>query len=186
VSDRRPDLPPALDAVIAQGMAKDPWSRPALAGELIQSASRALSSSTSTIVLAPPPRDGVGERERRAQTTKVPAVSSTPSAAQASPAPPADPETEARRDITRAVLRPVTAPVPPSPEPATADAPSPEPATAEAPAPEPATADAALSSSPAEPARVRIRDQPMQLVALIVALTVAAFAAGFVLGLIVH
>ncbi len=63
VSARRPDLPPALDGVIAQGMAKDPWSRPSLAAELIQAASRALSSSATH--LAPPARaDGRDECRR--------------------------------------------------------------------------------------------------------------------------
>src|SRR5690349_15514612 len=79
LSERRPDLPPALDGVIAQGMAKDPWARPSQAAELIQAASRALSSSGSNIP-APsgagaPRHDGsTAERERRVQTTKVPAV----------------------------------------------------------------------------------------------------------------
>jgi len=112
VSERRPDLPPALDAVIAQGMAKDPWSRPALAGVLIQSASRALSSSASAIVVPALPRDGDGERERRAQTTAVPVVSSTPSVAHTGSARAPDAGTEARRDITRPVMRPGTEPEP--------------------------------------------------------------------------
>ena len=47
VSERRADLPSALDTVIARGMAKDPRARPALAAELIQSAARALSTSAS-------------------------------------------------------------------------------------------------------------------------------------------
>ncbi len=82
VSALRPDLPPALDGVIAQGMAKDPWSRPALATELIQAASRALSSSSSASTIAVPAQDdhgdGAGERERRVQMTKVPAVGGDP------------------------------------------------------------------------------------------------------------
>ncbi len=71
VSERRPDLPPALDGVIEQGMAKDPWSRPALATELIQAASRALSSSASGLAVAAPGRDGAAQRERPVQTTKM-------------------------------------------------------------------------------------------------------------------
>jgi serine/threonine-protein kinase len=172
VSDRRPDLPPALDGVIAAGMAKDPWSRPSLAVELIQSASRALSSSASNLAIAPPQRDAAAEHERRVQTTKVPAVASSPSTAPASTANPADPDTLPRRDITRPVTRPQADPVAPIVEPA---------ARVEAAAPGAPTAEARP-----EPARVRARDHPAQLVALIVALTLAAFAAGFALGLIVH
>jgi serine/threonine-protein kinase len=42
VSDRRPELPQALDAVIAVGMAKQPDERPATAGTLIADMQRAL------------------------------------------------------------------------------------------------------------------------------------------------
>jgi serine/threonine protein kinase len=168
VSERRPDLPPALDGVIAAGMAKDPWSRPSRAAELIQSASRALSSSASGIAATAPERDGTGERERRVQTTKVPAVAQTPREAQASTAGAPHPDVTARRDLTRAVYRPHMEPVAPSAEP--------EPLGDELPAGEPRV----------DAAPVRARDYPGQLVALIVALTVAAFAAGFALGLIVH
>ena len=42
VSERRPDLPPALDEVIAQGMAKDPTARPGSAVALVELAADAL------------------------------------------------------------------------------------------------------------------------------------------------
>jgi hypothetical protein len=42
LSDQRPDLPAALDDVIARGMAKDPGSRPHSATELMADAARAL------------------------------------------------------------------------------------------------------------------------------------------------
>jgi serine/threonine protein kinase len=42
VSERRPDLPPALDEVVAQGMAKDPTVRPASAVALVELAADAL------------------------------------------------------------------------------------------------------------------------------------------------
>ncbi len=128
VSERRPDLPPALDGVIAAGMAKDPWSRPSRAAELIQSASRALSSSASGIAIAAPEPDGTGEHERRVQTTKVPAVAPTPREAQASTAGAPDPDTVAHRDLTRPVSRPHIEPVAPSAEPAEPVAPSAAPA----------------------------------------------------------
>jgi serine/threonine protein kinase len=165
VTERRPDLPPALDGVIAQAMAKDPWSRPSQAAELIQAASRALSSSGSSIAAPEPLRDGAGERERRVQTTKVPAIASSPSTAEPSRAPGGDPEAP-RSEITRPVTR------------AEIEAVVPE---AEQPHAEPLRAEAAPDR-----ARPRRPEYPRRLVALIAGLTFAAFVAGFVLGLIVH
>ena len=184
VSERRPDLPPALDGVIAQGMAKDPWSRPSLAAELIQAASRALSSSAPSIVVAPgagPERDGAtAERERRVQTTKVPAVGSDhvagaaehrrigrPSAGGAvrrHPAGRAAPHSASRRprggpvSVAEARARPPPSHAAPDRQ-------------------RPAAASAARAARAGPSTR---------LIALVAALTVVAFTAGFVLGLIVH
>jgi serine/threonine-protein kinase len=161
VSERRPDLPPALDGVIAQGMAKDPWSRPSLATELIQAASRALSSSAASIAPAAPPRDGAGEQERRVQTTKVPAIAPSAGTAQHGTAARGDVEAAARREVTRPVSRPKIEPVAPRAEPA-------------------------LGEAAPRVARRRAPEYPRRLLALIAGLTLTAFAAGFVLGLIVH
>jgi serine/threonine protein kinase len=164
VSERRPDLPPALDGVIAQGMAKDPWSRPTLAVELIQSASRALSSSASNMALPAQDdrRDGDDDRARRVQTTKVPAVIESPSRSDRgeTPAsvPSVDPRAAGRPDVTRPISRPVITPV-----------------TDAVPATEaPAASDAGLGQLPA---RVRV---------MIATLVLFAFAIGLVIGLILH
>jgi len=194
VSELRPDLPPALDGVIAQGMAKDPWSRPSLAVELIQSASRALSSSASASSISVPAqtdrRDGTDDRGRRVQTTKVPAVDAGHSQTSHPRAPAAGDRAAARTDVTRPVSRPVITPEPapvrelePEPEPASAPAGSTAAAT-------PATATAAATAAAVEaapaPAGARAGELPARLIALIAALVIVAFVAGFVLGEIVH
>ena len=196
LSEIRPDLPPALDGVIAQGMAKDPWSRPSLAAELIQSASRALSSSASNLAMPAQTdrRDGADDRARRVQTTKVPAVD--PSRSQTShPRAPAADDRAARTDLTRPVSRPVITPEPPSerdtePEPDTDLATSAS-ATATETETELAASATATAPTPAAEtapvrARARVGELPPQLVALIAALVILAFVAGFVLGDIVH
>lgn len=207
VSERRPDLPPALDGVIAQGMAKDPYLRPSLAAELIRAASRALSSSASH--LAPPApgdgRDGAAERERRVQTTKVPAVGSvrdSTGAGEPAVAGAAEPRAAARSDVTRHIRRPVIAPVPPSPDPPAPDASEArpvgdvaevQPATD---APQAPQAPGAAASAPQTPGALRaaasatqeprLGELPPRLIALITLLVAVAFAAGLVIGLIVH
>ena len=193
LSERRPDLPPALDGVISQGMAKDPWSRPSLAAELIQAASRALSSSASSIAVpsAAPQQDGAAaERERRVQTTKVPAVGSDSPVSQPATAGLADPRAQARSGVTRQISRPHFAPAQPSgPTPAIDDQPAAfedqRAAVEDQPAAVAATPDA--TSAPASQASPAAgAGQPTRLIALIAAITVLAFAAGFALGLIVH
>jgi serine/threonine-protein kinase len=52
VSARRPELPPALDDVIAVGMAKDPDDRPATAGAMIADMRRALDMPEPAPLLA--------------------------------------------------------------------------------------------------------------------------------------
>jgi hypothetical protein len=200
LSERRPDLPPALDGVIAQGMAKDPLSRPSLAAELIQAASRALSSSATH--LAPPApadgRDGVAERERRVQTTKVPAVGAGGDGAgdgNAEAAAAVGAGVAARRDVTRAISRPEINPVTEAP-PAVESPSAVEPAPAVGPpsAAEPArqvdaqpAADIAVGAS-AESAvpEPRLTELPPRLLALIAGLVTVAFVVGLVIGLIVH
>jgi serine/threonine protein kinase len=71
VSERRPDLPAALDDVIAHGMAKDSGERPPLASELIQAASRVLSSAAAVSSPAPGSRRDGGAHRDRGQITRV-------------------------------------------------------------------------------------------------------------------
>ncbi len=180
LSERRPDLPAALDGVIAQGMAKDPWQRPSLAAELIQSASRALSSSASSIPApgAAPQHDGApAERERRVQTTKVPAVGAESGSARAASERSGDAAVRARAGVTRQVSRPRFEPAAPSAE-------------------TPVVEDDRVASGQtgpevtAEPAPPAVTPGSTglsnRLFALVAALTLAAFALGFVVGLIVH
>jgi serine/threonine-protein kinase len=178
LSERRPDLPPALDGVIAQGMAKDPWSRPSQAAELIQAASRALSSSASSIPApsAAAQHDGsTAERERRVQTTKVPAVGSE--SAQPAGGRSADPAVRASAGVTRQVSRPRFEPAAPDGQMSVIED-------------EPPAAARAAPEAADEPGPRRVPAGSVglsnRLIALIAALTLVGFALGFVVGLIVH
>jgi serine/threonine protein kinase len=176
VSDRRPDLSPALDGVIAQGMAKDPWSRPPLAAELIQAASRALHSTAPPTLARPPANDadGAAERDHRGQTTRAPTAVPRPERDPARPlraTAPADPGARAGAEATRAVSRPRL-----EPEGASAAEPVAGAALAGA-----ASPGAALAGAGGERAAARSQ----RLVALIALVAIVAFAAGLVVGLIV-
>jgi serine/threonine protein kinase len=103
VTDRRPDLPDAIDAVVRHGMAKDPTARPASAGALIREAAGALpppvareSPSIPAPPTAPAPR-GLGGRR-----SGPPAAGSTaPAPEQLTPADPSSGRQPPQRDAWR-------------------------------------------------------------------------------------
>jgi hypothetical protein len=89
VSERRPDLPPALDDVIAAGMAKDPAARTSSARELISAATRAVAAGSAgapagaTRPSPMPAGDGGGQTTRAGGVATVasPAIAATAAAA---------------------------------------------------------------------------------------------------------
>ncbi len=81
VSQRRPELPAALDEVIAAGMAKEPEERPSSATELIRAASRALGSGSQQLASQETRLSRAQGVEERAQATYVPRAAATVKAA---------------------------------------------------------------------------------------------------------
>jgi hypothetical protein len=69
-TDRRPELPAGIDAVIARGMAKDPAERPESATELLRLATAALISEPAAAATGESEADGLAAA--RAQATRVP------------------------------------------------------------------------------------------------------------------
>jgi len=104
VTDQRPELPAALDEVIARGMAKDPADRQATASAMIADAERAFGRRVRAVITPPGPVEGpedIGLREDEArvptQEGSVPAPPAPPTKVAAdapAPAPPAAPADE--------------------------------------------------------------------------------------------
>lgn len=110
-TEQRPELPLAVDTVIATGMAKDPHDRPGSATELIQSATAALAPAAGAAALHGP----AGSASARSQSTRVPTAAATTAAATA----PAAQRMPA--DVTKAAApaAPTRASEPSAPSPAT-------------------------------------------------------------------
>ena len=102
-SERRPDLPSGLDAIVAQGMSKNPADRPASAGALITSAGMVLRTT-------PTPRPAAATPKAAAPASAPAAPAARPAVPASSPvAPAARPAAPAARPAAAAVR---TAPMP--------------------------------------------------------------------------
>ena len=86
LTDQRPDLPPALDQVIARGMAKDPADRHGRASELIRDAERAFGRRVLAVITPPGPVETAAEIGLREADARVSTQGSQISAATASTA----------------------------------------------------------------------------------------------------
>jgi hypothetical protein len=71
VSEERPDLPAALDAVIRQAMSKEPEDRHQTASELLRDAEEAFSRKTRAAMTPPPPLEGPEEAGIRGPESAV-------------------------------------------------------------------------------------------------------------------
>ncbi len=171
VTDRRPDLPEAIDDIITRGMAKDPAGRPPSATELITSASRALSSSS---VFAAGPAAAAGGpanvqatvvRDRpvlpswastpaleRAEDGTASVIAEPPESAAAPEAPVAEPVAEPGPVTEPELPEPPAppAPAPLAPAPLAPEELAPEPRQPEEPEPEPEVEEPE-ADAPAEP-----------------------------------
>ena len=72
VTDQRPELPPALDEVIARGMAKRPSDRPRSASEMIAEAERAFGKRVRAVITPPGPVEGPEELGIREDESRIP------------------------------------------------------------------------------------------------------------------
>ena len=71
VTDQRPELPPALDEVIARGMAKNPSERHASASEMIADAERAMGKRVRAVITPPGPVENAAELGIRDEESRV-------------------------------------------------------------------------------------------------------------------
>jgi serine/threonine protein kinase len=83
ISDRRSDLPAALDDVIAAGMAKEPGDRPSSAAELIEAAERCFDGRTAAAIDSQPPLQEPAPVSIRPVTAHVSGIVSSSTPAQA-------------------------------------------------------------------------------------------------------
>ena len=110
VSDQRPELPPALDEVIARGMAKDPADRPPTASAMIAEAERAFGKRVRAVITPPGPVEGPEEIGLREEESRVPTRESRVRQQPAAPTKPPAPT----RPAAQAPPPPPPAPPPPS------------------------------------------------------------------------
>ena len=124
-SERRPELPAALDALVARGMAKQPRQRPASAGALISAAEEALQIAVSPSASLPVNRAAAPAPVPAAPRAAPPqAPSPQPRPAPAAPAPRAapspappveDPQADGVSDVAARIAARVAAPAPRAP-----------------------------------------------------------------------
>jgi len=179
VSERRPDLPPELDDVIAAGMAKDPAARTSSARELIAAATRALSAGSAlassgqeTRPAPSPSGDGMG------QVTRAPGIATVASPAAPTMASPAGSTRRAEAAAAPAAAAAATDAVAPAAAAAATDAVAPAAAAA---ATTPVAPPAAPPAPPARPTAAPSR-RALPMAAVVVVLAAMAVVAGILVG----
>jgi serine/threonine kinase PknH len=169
-SERKPELPAELDAIVARGMAKDPAQRPESAGALIAAAGTVLRTVSTTIPKPVTPAPA---------PTSPAATPTSPAPARTSPAPAPTSAAAARATAAAAPATAAAAAAAPAPQPA-----APAVAPPQTPAARPAARTAPMPVATEPPSR---RRAPLSawLVAVgpVLLVLVVAAAFGALLGL---